>query len=144
MPPDQRDSWEASEAQRAAAERLKLLAYWLDDRFAIPGTRWRIGLDGLAGLVPGVGDLITTAVSAYIVSEAHRLGVPRTVLLRMAWNVAVDTVVGAIPAVGDVFDVGWKANRKNLALLLRHLERHAGQAVVSGHPVGKPPRRKRA
>lgn len=100
-----------------AREKLERLSYWLDDRFAIPGTGWRIGLDGLIGLVPGVGDAITTVLAAYIVLEARRLGAPKTVLIRMIKNVVIDAAVGSIPVIGDVIDVRMKTNRKNLALL---------------------------
>ncbi|KFI22527.1 hypothetical protein HW44_08785 [Nitrosococcus oceani] len=107
-------------------ERLAKLAYWLDDRFRIPGTNWRIGADGLVGLIPGVGDGITTAVSAYLVLEAQRLGIPKAVLMRMIWNVAIDGLVGTVPLVGDLFDIRWKANRKNMRLLNEHLAKIYG------------------
>lgn len=107
-------------------ERLNRLAYLLDERFSIPGTNWRFGLDAIIGLIPGLGDLVTSAISAYIVSEAHRLGASRVMLLRMSWNVILDTLLGSIPLAGDVFDIGWKANRRNVNLLMRHIERHAG------------------
>ena len=103
-------------------ERLRQLAYLLDDRFRIPGTKYRIGLDGLVGLVPGIGDAVTTLLSLYIVLEARRHGVPVSKLGRMGLNVGLDAVLGAVPLVGDLFDVAWKANRRNLALLLEHLE----------------------
>lgn len=106
------------------AERLRKLAYWLDDRFRIPGTNWRVGLDGLIGLIPGVGDTVTSALAAYIILEAKRLGVPTGTLLRMVGNVLGDYVVGTIPVVGDLIDLRWKANRKNIELLNAHLERH--------------------
>jgi hypothetical protein len=119
-------------AERQSVERLRRLAYLLDDRFSIPGTRYRIGLDGLVGLVPGIGDAVTTVLALYIVLEARRLGVPVAKLARMGLNVGVDAVLGAVPLVGDLFDVAWKANRRNLALLLAHFDadsrlRHAGQ-----------------
>jgi hypothetical protein len=103
-------------------ERLRRLARLLDDRFRIPGTRYRIGLDGLVGLVPGIGDGVTTLIALYIVLEARRLGVPLAKLGRMGINVGLDAVLGAVPLVGDLFDVAWKANRRNLALLLDHLD----------------------
>lgn len=97
--------------------RLDRMANLLDARFRIPGTRWRIGLDGLLGLIPGVGDIATTALSLGIVGAAARYDLPRSRLLRMGWNVAVDLVIGTIPVIGDLFDIGWKANRKNIDLL---------------------------
>ncbi|MBC7944947.1 MAG: DUF4112 domain-containing protein [Burkholderiales bacterium] len=106
----------------AAREKLERLSHWLDDRFAIPGTNWRIGLDGLIGLVPGIGDVVTTALSAYIVIEARRMGVPKAVLVRMIKNVVLDAAVGSVPLIGDVFDVRMKTNRRNLALLNDHFD----------------------
>src|SRR5678815_1063169 len=83
----------------------------------IPGTRYRVGLDGLLGLIPGVGDAAGALLSAYILYEAIRLGASSTVLLRMIANIGIDTVGGAIPIVGDIFDMAWKANKKNACLL---------------------------
>ncbi|TGD97004.1 DUF4112 domain-containing protein [Methylobacterium nonmethylotrophicum] len=102
--------------------RLDLLAHVLDSAILLPGNR-RIGLDAIVGLIPVIGDAITTAISSYIVWEARRLGAPRWLLARMAANVAIDGVVGAVPLVGDLFDAAFKANRRNVALLRRHLER---------------------
>lgn len=102
--------------------RLRRLADWLDSRWTIPGTGIRIGLDGIASIVPVVGDSVTGVVSAWMVLEAARLGVPRATLARMAWNVGLDWTVGSIPVAGTLFDIGWKANNRNLALILRHLE----------------------
>jgi uncharacterized protein DUF4112 len=97
--------------------RIDALATLLDTALVIPGTGIRFGLDGLIGLVPGVGDLITTALSLYIVREARALGAPLHVIARMLGNVALDGVVGAVPVVGDAFDVLWRANRRNMRLL---------------------------
>jgi hypothetical protein len=101
--------------------RLQGLVRLLDTAFEIPGTKWRFGLDGIIGLIPGVGDLVTTTLSVWILREARILGVSQATLVRMGWNVVVDFVVGAVPLAGDIFDVAWKANRKNLALLERDL-----------------------
>jgi hypothetical protein len=83
----------------------------------LPGTNVRFGLDALLGLVPGIGDIVTTAMSLYIVHEARELGAPGHVIARMLANVALDGIVGAVPLVGDVFDVMWRANRRNMRLL---------------------------
>lgn len=107
----------------AELQRLERLAHWLDSRFAIPGTGIRFGLDGLLGLLPGVGDVATMLPAVYLILQAHRLGAPRALLVRMALNVGLDTVVGAVPLLGDLFDVAFKANRRNVALLRRHLVR---------------------
>jgi hypothetical protein len=103
-------------------QRIQRLAWLLDNSLPIPGTRIRIGLDPLIGLIPGAGDLIGALLSGYIVAESARLGASRSTLLRMAWNVLVETAVGLIPLLGDLFDAGWKANQRNIALLERHLE----------------------
>ena len=102
-------------------QRLRKLAYLLDNSIRIPGTKRRVGLDAIIGLIPGIGDTIGGAISAYIVYEANRLGVPRRTLLRMIFNIGVETAIGAIPLIGDVFDATWKANARNMALLDKHL-----------------------
>lgn len=109
---------------------LDLLADWLDSRFRLPGTNIRFGLDSVLGLVPGVGDAVTTLPAAYLLLRAHRMGVPKTMLVRMGWNVVLDLALGAIPLVGDLFDLGFKSNRRNVELLRQHL----------GHPPRTPMR----
>jgi hypothetical protein len=106
-----------------------------DDRIEIipPGARSRRGrlarhdarapIVDTAGLVPGIGDAVTTAVSLWIVYEAHQLGAHKHVVARMLGNVALDGVVGAVPLVGDAFDVAWRANRRNIRILREHLAR---------------------
>lgn len=103
--------------------RLRSLGRLLDDSIPIPGTRRRVGVDALIGLVPGVGDSAGALLSTYIIVQAARLGAPRATLLRMAGNVALEAGVGVIPVFGDLFDAGWKANLRNLALLQAHLDR---------------------
>jgi hypothetical protein len=110
----------SSRQQRLA--RIDALSRLLDTAVIIPGTGIRFGLDALIGLVPGIGDAITTAMSLYIVNEARALGAPPLLIARMLVNVALDGVVGAVPLVGDVFDVAFRANRRNLALLRDHLD----------------------
>ena len=106
---------------------LDKLSEILDSAFAIPGTRFRIGLDGIIGLIPGIGDATGAALSIYLIFEAARLGLPLSRLLRMVGNVAVETAVGAIPIVGDIFDFAWKANTRNMALV----RAHSGRAGLS-------------
>ena len=101
------------------------MARALDSTLGIPGTRIRIGLDPLVGLIPGVGDLVGASLASYLILLAARHGAPGSVLLRMASNLAIDSLIGAVPILGDLFDVGWKANVRNVALLQEHLERPA-------------------
>lgn len=96
---------------------LDELSRWMDGLFRIPGTEWRIGLDALVGLVPGIGDMATTAVSFYILAAGVRYRVSKITLLRMGLNIGLDYLVGAVPFVGDLFDAAWKSNQKNVALL---------------------------
>lgn len=109
-----------TESRRERIERLDRLATLLDVAFVLPGTNIRFGADALIGLVPGVGDSVTTALAAWIVYEAHKLGVPRRVLIRMAGNVAIDGLIGAVPVFGDLFDVAFRANRRNVRILREH------------------------
>ena len=105
----------------ASIQRLRKLSRVLDNAIAIPGTSFRIGLDPILGLIPGAGDLIGTALSAYIVIEAARLGIPRAALGKMVSNILLESLVGTIPVLGDWFDFAWKANTKNMELLEAHL-----------------------
>ncbi|MEA2879691.1 MAG: hypothetical protein QOF14_4887 [Hyphomicrobiales bacterium] len=107
--------------------RIDALATLLDTAFVIPGTQVRFGLDALIGLVPGIGDAITTVMSLFIVNEARTLGAPPLLIARMLVNVAFDGVVGAVPLVGDAFDVAFRANRRNMALLRAHLDKVEGR-----------------
>ncbi|HVF34542.1 MAG TPA: DUF4112 domain-containing protein [Candidatus Saccharimonadia bacterium] len=100
-----------------SADDVRKLARLLDAAVRIPGTNIRIGLDALLGFVPGVGDAIGAALSGYIVLAAARLGLPKSVIARMLVNLGVDTVVGAVPVVGDLFDVAFRANTRNVALI---------------------------
>jgi hypothetical protein len=100
-------------------QRLRSLAWLLDNSIPLPGG-FRIGVDALIGIIPGIGDAIGALLSAYIINEARALGAPRSVLVRMIGNVMIETVVGAIPFAGDLFDAAFKANTRNLALLARY------------------------
>jgi hypothetical protein len=100
---------------------LRQLARVLDDLIRIPGTNIRVGLDPLLGLLPGGGDLAGGAIAAYSLMVAARVGAPPSVMLRMAGNIALDALFGVVPVLGDLFDVGWKANRRNVVLLERYI-----------------------
>jgi Domain of unknown function (DUF4112) len=110
-----------SRSERIA--RLDALAALLDSALLIPGTNIRFGVDAVVGLVPGIGDAITTAISLYIVHEARQLGAPGHVIARMLGNVAIDGLVGAVPLLGDAFDVMWRSNVRNMRLLHEWLAR---------------------
>lgn len=103
--------------------RIDALAKLLDVAFVLPGTKVRYGIDGLIGLVPIVGDLITTAISLWIVREARALGAPKYLVARMLGNVALDGVVGIVPFVGDAFDVMFRANMRNIRILKRWMDK---------------------
>jgi hypothetical protein len=101
-------------------QALRTIQRALDERFSIPGTRLRFGWDPIIGLVPWAGDAVTAFVAGAIIVQAHKLGVPRIVQLRMLMNVGLDLLLGVVPFAGDVADFFWKANTKNMALLERH------------------------
>ncbi len=98
-------------------EGLDNLSHYLDGLFRIPGTGWRFGLDSLIGLIPNVGDTLTSFASFYILFAGVRYGVPKITLLRMAFNIGLDYLVGTIPFIGDAFDFVWKANKQNMDLI---------------------------
>lgn len=115
-------------SEAGTRERLAWLAYVLDSALRVPGTNIRVGADAALGLIPGLGNLVTTALSAYLILEAWHLGLPRTALMRMLGNVAVDSLVSSVPVVGNLADVFWRANRRNMAILNEHLDRSTSTA----------------
>lgn len=118
--------------------RLEQLANLLDARFRLPGTSIRFGIDGIAGLIPGIGDTLTAAPSAWMIWRGHRLGVRRRALTRMIGNSGIDYLVGLVPLVGDIFDVGFKANLRNATILRDELTaRH--KAGVTAEPLERSP-----
>ena len=106
---------------RGTLERLEWLAWFSDSAIRIPGTSRTIGADGVLSLVPGVGTFVGTGLSAYVLMEALRHGVPPRLLTRMGLNIAADTALGAVPVIGFLFDMAFKANQRNLTLLRQHL-----------------------
>ena len=100
---------------------LKGLEVLLDEAFRIPGTGIRFGLDGIIGLVPGLGDVVAGLLSLVIPLAAWARGVPYVTLTRMAVNLGIGVLVGTVPVLGDAFDIAWKANRRNYNLMRRHL-----------------------
>ncbi len=129
---------ESAREQRAREERalarLSLVARVMDAAVTIPGVNVRFGVDAALGLVPALGDMVAGAVAAWIVFEARRLGAPPLLIARMVANVMVDTVFGAVPFLGDAFDVAFKANLRNVALLRRHLDQ---RNTIDGEVVGR-------
>lgn len=111
----------ARDREAQLAELAKLAAF-LDTRYRIPGTRWRFGIDAILGLAPGIGDTLAMLPAVYLIWRAHQIGVRKGLLLRMIANVGIDTVLGSVPIAGNIFDLFFKASRRNVVLLRRHLE----------------------
>lgn len=105
----------------ATLNRIRKLSRLMDTSIRIPLTGFRIGLDPIIGLVPGAGDLVSTAFSAYIIFLATRFGIPRQDLAKMIFNVGLEAFVGTVPLLGDLFDAFYKSNIRNLAILEQHL-----------------------
>lgn len=103
-------------------DALRRAAWVLDSLFELPVVKVRVGLDAIAGLVPGLGDLTTPIFSSYLLLQAFRMRVPKVILLRMLLNVGLDALVGLVPILGDLFDIGFKANMRNMALVERHAD----------------------
>jgi hypothetical protein len=101
---------------------LRRLSNLWDRALGIPGTRWRVGLDSLVGLLPVGGDMVGLVVSTYVLWQVVQFGLPKTILVRMVFNVLLDALVGSVPFLGDLFDTAWKANTKNVNLLEAHLK----------------------
>ena len=115
-------SYTNPESRREAIARLDRLARVFDTAFVVPGTKIRFGIEAVMRLVPGIGDAAASALSCYLLYEAHRLGVPPRIFARMLLNVAIEGTAGAVPFLGDAFDVAFRANRRNVALLRDHFE----------------------
>ena len=116
----------------AASVRARVTAMekLLERSLVIPGINLPIGLDVIVGLVLVLGEIVTTAMGAYIIWEARNLGMSRWQQARMGANVLFDTAIGAIPLVGDVADLAFRSNTKNLKLILRHIDKHHPEARV--------------
>ena len=115
---------------RAIRQRIELMEQLLENITVVPGTRFRVGLDSIIGLVPVIGDLITAAMGAWIVWEARNLGMSKWQLARMSANVGIDTALGAIPLVGDAFDLAFRSNSRNLRIIRKHLDKHHPETVT--------------
>jgi Domain of unknown function (DUF4112) len=119
---------------KAVRLRIEAMEKLLEGLFVIPGTNFRVGLDALVDLIPGVGSLVTNVMSAWLVWEARNLGMPKTALIRMAGNVGIDAFLGLfsfIPVIGAIPDVLFRSNTRNLKIIKRHLDKHhPGTAVI--------------
>lgn len=113
-----------AEQRKQTLKRLETISKLFDDAVTVPGTKITLGWDAVLGLIPVVGDGVTTAVSSYFLWEANRLGARKRTMFRMLGNILVDFTVGTVPLVGDLIDVSWRANRRNMRLLKQELERH--------------------
>lgn len=111
-------------------QRVEALEMLLERSFRIPGINFPIGLDAIIGLVPVLGDIVTTGLGAYMVWEARNLGLPRWKLWRMAGNVGFDALLGAVPLVGDAADVLYRSNTRNLRIIKKHLDKHHPETHV--------------
>ncbi len=109
---------------RSVRQRIEALEMLLERSFRIPGINYPVGLDAIVGLVPVLGDLVTTVMGAYLVWEARNLGMPKWKLWRMAGNVAFDTAIGAVPVIGDAADLLFRSNTRNLKIVKKHLDKH--------------------
>lgn len=106
----------------AKLNRIREFSRWLDSAFRIPGTNFRFGWDPVIGLIPGAGDLVSTALSAYMIYLAARFRLPPKIFLKMLVNLGIEATVGTIPLVGDIFDAFFKANIRNFELLEKHIQ----------------------
>src|SRR5688500_14692475 len=122
------DSLERPARSVEVEQSLERLGWLLDDLFRVPVLGWRVGLDALVGLIPGVGDTATTVASLYILTSAVRYRVPKITLLRMGLNLGIDYAMGSLPLVGDLFDAWWKSNQKNIELMRKRATVSASEA----------------
>ena len=118
----------------AELNRIRKFSRWLDSAFKIPGTSFRFGWDPIIGLVPGAGDLVSTALSAYMIYLAARFQLPPKIFLKMLVNLGIEATVGTIPLIGDIFDAFFKANIRNFELLEQHI-REAEPELTQAVPV---------
>lgn len=127
--PDDLDTDELTAREQAALKRARTASTLLDEAVRIPGIGYRVGIDPLIGVLPVSGDAVGAVLSLYIVAESARLGVPPKTLVRMLVNIGIDTGAGSVPVAGDLFDVVWKANKRNVSLLEDHLADRTDIAV---------------
>jgi hypothetical protein len=125
------DVIEPDEALPRDLVALRRFAYLMDEAFVLPGTKFRLGLDALLGLIPGIGDVIAAVMSSWIIAGALRHRVPARIIARMVLNIAVDLIFGAVPVAGDVFDFLFEENMMNMRLLEKHRDRRRPPRTAS-------------
>ena len=113
-------------------EQLESMANWMDSRFKLPFIPIRIGMDSLIGLLPVIGDSMSFISTAYILGKAQRYHLPLHIKARIVWNGFIDWLIGSIPLIGDIFDIGWKANLKNVALIKAYLSNADANIHLTG------------
>jgi len=119
----------------ATLNRIRKLSRLMDTAIGIPGTKFRIGLDPIIGLVPGAGDIVDTAFSAYLIYLATQFNIPQKTLGKMIYNISLEAVIGSVPLVGDIFDAFYKSNMRNLALLEAHLAAEEPELAAVAEPI---------
>ncbi|KQT88329.1 DUF4112 domain-containing protein [Aurantimonas sp. Leaf443] len=124
MPSTTADAFAFDMGRERRLKRIARIARLMDTAVRVPGTNIRFGADSMMGLVPGVGDAAGGLIGLFLVNEARKLGVPNHKIARMLANIGIDVAVGAVPLLGDVFDVYFKAHRRNLNLILEHFGEH--------------------
>lgn len=117
---------------RERLAKLQQLSKMMDKAYVIPGTNISFGVDAVIGLIPVIGDTLSVAVSGYIYSFAKRAGIPWHQRLRMLWNIFIDWLIGLIPLLGDIFDVGFKANSRNVNIIMTHVDSHKSADIIDG------------
>ena len=115
---------EAAPSREAAVRRMQIVANLLDTAFVIPGTKQRVGIDAIVGLIPVVGDILTTLLSSYIIFEARNLGISRFARMRMMANLGIHAAIGSVPLIGDAFDAFFRVNQRNMAIVRAQLARN--------------------
>ena len=120
---DREENFETTAEREAALNRLRRFAELQDSAFKVPGTNFEMGIEGIIGLIPGVGDFASAIISLYVPFEAIRMGAPYAKVAQMLLNILIDALLGSVPLVGDLFDVAFKANNRNVRILEKHLGR---------------------
>ena len=114
---------DSQESPPLALDQLDTLASLMDSAFTIPGTKINFGIDSLIGLIPVIGDTLSLAISAYIMQYARQIELPKHKVWHMRFNVFMDWLIGLVPLIGDLFDIGWKANKRNVKIMRDHVEK---------------------